>query len=56
MAEIIKLLGTEVSIPALWLISGALLLAAAGGRSVWPAIAAAVLLAGYYGATGLKLV
>lgn len=55
MAQIIELLGTEVSIPALWLIAGGLLLGAAGGKSIWPAIAAALLLFGYYAVTLLKL-
>ena len=48
MDELLNFLSAKHSIPTFWLIAGALLLVAAGGRSAWPAIAAAVLIAGYY--------
>ena len=55
MDEILNFLGAEVSIPTVWMIAGALLLMAAGGRSAWPAVGAGLLIGAYYLAVVLDL-
>ena len=48
MRELLEFLGGDVSFPTLWAMAGALLLVAAGARSAWPAIMAALLIFLYY--------